>query len=201
MIKLSEHLELSRCSHCSVAMPSLQKISQFETRTHAGKFLRRWRCYICKSCGGVITAWADGYDNEVKKYFPQSTEADEIIPDKPRDLIQQAIDSIHAPAGAVMLAASAVDAMLKILNYKEGNLYNRIEQAAQDHLITNDMAKWAHEVRLDANDQRHADEGASLPEPADAKRCIDFTLALSEFLFVLPSRVTRGIEEANPSEQ
>ena len=78
------------------------------------------------------------------------------IPDRPRSYIQQAIDSIHAPAGAVMLAASAVDSMLKIKNYRDGSLYARIEQAVNDHLITQDMATWAHEVRLDANDQRHA---------------------------------------------
>ena len=68
-----------------------------------------------------------------------------------------------APAGAVMLAASSVDAMLKEKGYNEGSLYARIGQARDDHLITADMAEWAHEVRLDANDQRHADEAAALP--------------------------------------
>ena len=51
-----------------------------------------------------------------------------------------------------MLAASAVDSMLKEKGYKDGSLYKRIEQAAGDHLITAEMASWAHEVRLDAND-------------------------------------------------
>jgi hypothetical protein len=79
---------------------------------------------------------------------------------------------------------------------KEGNLNSRINQAAKSHLITDDMAKWAHEVRLDANDQRHADEGASLPSDADARRVVDFALALGQFLFVLPSRIKRGIADA-----
>lgn len=51
-----------------------------------------------------------------------------------------------------MLAASAVDALLKLKGYTAGSLYARIEKAAEDHVITQDMAKWAHEVRLDAND-------------------------------------------------
>ena len=55
------------------------------------------------------------------------------------------------------------------------------------------MAHWAHEVRLDANDQRHADQAADLPTTEDAKRVIDFASAFAEFLFVLPSRVQRGI--------
>lgn len=35
-----------------------------------------------------------------------------------------------------MLAASAVDAMLKLTGYNEGNLYSQIEKAANDHVIT-----------------------------------------------------------------
>ena len=83
--------------------------------------------------------------------------------------------------------------MLKEKGLTEGNLYNRVDKAASTHLITEDMAKWAHQVRLDANDQRHADSTAPFPSQDDAKRCLDFALALAEVLFVLPSRVTRGI--------
>ena len=77
-------------------------------------------------------------------------------------------------------------------NYKEGSLYKRIKAAADDHLITSEMAAWAHEIRLDANDQRHADESADLPTQVEAQKCIDFSRALAEFLFVLPGRVERG---------
>jgi hypothetical protein len=98
-----------------------------------------------------------------------------------------------------MLAASAVDAMLKEKSYKEGALYTRIEQAAKDGLITPDMAVWAHEVRLDANDQRHADEEATEPDQNDARRSLDFAMALAQFLFVLPARVKRGLKDAGRS--
>ena len=91
-----------------------------------------------------------------------------------------------------MLTASSVDAMLKDKGYKDGSLNNRIDQAAVDHLVTDEMAAWAHEIRLDANDQRHADEGAALPNEADAKRVIEFANALAQFLYVLPARVARG---------
>lgn len=93
-----------------------------------------------------------------------------------------------------MLAATAVDAMLKARGYPSGTLNQRIEKAAADHVITADMAQWAHDVRLDANDQRHADENAELPSDADAKRCVEFAQALAEFLFVLPARVQRGLK-------
>ncbi len=82
--------------------------------------------------------------------------------------------------------------MLKARNYKEGSLYCRIDKAAADHLITEEMAQWAHEIRLDANDQRHVDENAPLPNADDAKRTIDFAKALADFMFVLPDQVSRG---------
>ncbi len=110
----------------------------------------------------------------------------------------QAIDSLHAPAGAVMLAASSVDAMLKAKGYKDGSLNDRIRKAAADHLITAEMAEWAHEVRLDSNEQRHADEDAPFPSESDARRTVEFTKALGEFLFVLPARVTRGRNTKEP---
>ena len=67
-----------------------------------------------------------------------------------------------------MLAASAVDSMLKAKNLTSGGLYARIDEAAKAHLITAEMAQWAHDVRLDANDQRHADDSAPLPDEAQA---------------------------------
>lgn len=193
MPALSQNLILSRCPHCAVASPNLFKVHQLDTTDHNKSNHRYWGIYCCGSCGGVVTASALNWGSEVKEYFPTSPSVKGDIPDRPRAYLQQALESTHAPAGAVMLAASAVDSMLKLKGYIEGSLYVRIEKAAADHLITKEMAQWAHEVRLDANDQRHADEAASLPNAEEARRAIDFATALAEFLFVLPSRVQRGI--------
>jgi hypothetical protein len=54
------------------------------------------------------------------------------------------------------------------------------------------MAAWAHEIRLDANDQRHADEAAPMATQEDADKVIQFAEALGQFLYVLPALVTRG---------
>jgi hypothetical protein len=129
----------------------------------------------------------------VVEYFPDAEVAiPEAVPERAWEYLRQAVESRHAPAGSVVLCASSVDAMLKSKGYKDGTLNSRIRSAAADHLITPEMAEWAHEVRLDANDNRHADESAPLPTDADALRCIDFARALGEFLFVLPDRVARG---------
>jgi hypothetical protein len=119
---------------------------------------------------------------------------DATIPERAREYLNQAVNSLSSPAGAVMLAASAVDAMLKAKNLRDGSLYARIDRAAAEHLITSDMAKWAHAVRLDANDQRHADDSSPLPTVADAKRAVDFALALGQFMFILPAKVQVGIQ-------
>ncbi|MEZ8534305.1 DUF4145 domain-containing protein [Vibrio cyclitrophicus] len=177
-------------------MPRVSLYNQFETKDHSQLNYRRWGVYVCSSCGGVVTAWANDWGADVQQYFPNSTSVSEDVPEKPRIYLQQANDSLHAPAGAVMLSASAVDAMLKFRGLGEGSLYKRIELAIEQNILTSDMGEWAHEVRLDANDQRHADEDASLPTMEDARRALDYALALAEFLFILPNRVKRGISNA-----
>ncbi len=197
MPRLLPQLDLDRCPHCSVAKPLLNERVGFETNDYAGQQKRFWRIYTCSRCGGVVTAAANGQDTEVVEIYPRAVSLSEIIPEPARTYLMQAIDSLHSPAGSVMLSAASIDAMLKAKSFKEGNLYSRIENASTAHLITPEMAKWAHEVRLDANEQRHADDNAPLPNYDDARRAIDFALALAEFLFVLPSRVTRGIQDAS----
>ncbi|SED07559.1 DUF4145 domain-containing protein [Paenibacillus sp. GP183] len=196
MTELSDNLDLSRCPHCSVASPNLKSLQYFDTNNHNGTNRRVWRVYFCSRCGGLVTAWAIHGQSYVRDVYPSSEKVNEWIPSPAHDYLQQALESIHAPAGAVMLAASSVDAMLKLKGYKEGSLYTRIGQASTNHLITNDMAKWAHEVRLDANDQRHADDQVQLPNTENAKKVVDFALALGEILFVLPSKVQRGLQQA-----
>lgn len=194
MPTLSENLLLDRCPHCSVAKPNLRKQYHTETNDHAGGTRRTWGIYVCGTCGAIVSAWAHQHNQEVIEYFPQSSSVDKDIPERPKAFLKQAQESLHAPAGAVMLAASAVDAMLKHRKYAEGSLYSRIEKAVEEHLLTPEMASWAHAVRLDANDQRHADDAATFSTPEDAKRVLEFALALGEYLFVLPARIKRGIE-------
>ena len=153
--------------------------------------------YACTRCGGLVLAAAAQFDQPVLELYPSAPVIPADLPARAATYLEQAVSSIHAPAGAVMLTASAVDAMLKSKGYTEGTLYARIDKAVADHLITPEMAKWAHSVRLDANDQRHADDGASLPTEADAKRCIDFASSLALFLFTLPARVEKGLAPAS----
>ena len=73
--------------------------------------------------------------------YPAPMEVDQALPGRAREYLEQAINSISAPAGAVMLVASAVDSMLKEKGLVDGTLYSRINKAAEEHLITQEMAK------------------------------------------------------------
>ena len=196
MSGLDAQLHLPRCPHCNDEPPKLVEAARLETRDHSGQVQRKWKIYKCSNCGGLITTWALDWDQEAVQIFPDAQNPDDAIPARPRAYLFQAIESLHSPAGSVMLAASAVDAMLRLKGYKEGSLYSRIEQAVKEHLITPEMERWAHELRLDLNDQRHAEGNFPLPGIEDAKQCIELAQVFAHYMFCFPAKVQTGIKEA-----
>ena len=200
---LPKQLDLSNCPHCGIDSPNLFAINEVISSISAnGGFQHFWRTYQCKRCGFLVLSYKKYTSSSVfDGCFPDVPTLSKAIPDKARAFLIQAINSRHAPAGAVMLAASCVDEMLKQKKLINGTLYDRINQAAKQHIITEDMAKWAHKIRMDANDQRHADMNAGLPTRKEADNLIQFAKMLAEILFVLPAAVKQGIEESESDQQ
>jgi hypothetical protein len=194
-MRLTNRLELKRCPHCSIANPNINQVTNFETKSANGYNERFWIIYICSNCGGAIMTSRNKQSDEMIELIPQMRYVDSCIPERPRQFLLQALETIHAPAGSIMLSASSIDAMLKDMGYKKGSLYERIEKAANDHIITAGMSECAHKIRLEANDQRHSDEDSVLPTEEDAKRIVEFAFPLADFLYVLPNKVNKGIEE------
>jgi hypothetical protein len=186
-------LKLPRCPYCGIAAPLLS--DRWTGVTEGSDGQRIWHTYECSVCGGVVLGFAPASNPQKGEVYPRLSLPHEAIPERAREYLRQAQETCFQPAASIAMSASAIDSMLKAKGYKKGTLYERIDQAAADHIITDDMAKWGHQVRLDGNDQRHADESAPLPTQLDAARCAEFASALAEVMFVLPSRVTRGIEE------
>lgn len=193
------NLELDRCPHCAVATPQLSKIHQFVSVSANGVKIK-WNVYVCSRCARPIVGGCDQRESDLKLIYPQADEVSDDLPKKAAAFLSQALESLHAPSGAIMLCASSIDAMLKIKGLKGGSLYKRIDQAAEEHLITSEMAAWAHDIRLDANDERHADDDAELPDTNDAQKCVDFVKAFADFMFVLPARVQRGRKTETKAE-
>jgi hypothetical protein len=122
-------------------------------------------------------------------YYPAIWAPHESLPEGVTRFLSQARNTLANPDASVVMSASAIDAMLKEHGLVEGSLYKRIDEAVGTGVLTKRMAEWAHRVRLDANNPRHAD-GAVPPTSADdAQRAFDFAEALSEYLYVLPSRM------------
>jgi hypothetical protein len=135
-------------------------------------------------------------DARVHFVYPGMRTAAGELPDIARKFLQQAYDTLHAPDAAAVMAGSAVDAMLKAKGYEKGSLYDRIDQAVTDHVLTSGMGEWAHWVRLGSNRPRHADKDKPHMSLEEARQSVEFAEALGQFLFVLSSRITKGIEAA-----
>ncbi|MGV2071656.1 DUF4145 domain-containing protein [Agrobacterium vitis] len=130
--------------------------------------------------------------------YPDMKQAHEDIPPVARVFLQQAFDTLHAPDAAAVMAASAVDAMLKERGYADPkkSLYVRIDQALAENVLTQGMADWAHSVRLESNRPRHADTENPHVSHQEARQSVEFAEALGNFLFVLTAKIERGIAAA-----
>ena len=134
----------------------------------------------------------------IVEIFPGISTAHEDLPEKARKYLNQAMQTLTAPDASAVMSGSAVDAMLKELGYEKGSVYDRIDNAVKDHIITAAMGEWAHVVRLGANRPRHADKDAPHVSDDEAKQSLEFAEALGNFLFVLTAKIDRGIRAAQP---
>ena len=192
---------VERCPHCGTGSPFLGRSWQGITVGSKYGHRRLWGAFVCTSCGGLVTAYSNNdiesnllnYPEEV---FPKPKNADEDLPPVARSFLQQAMDTIHAPDAAAVMAGSAVDAMLKEKGLRKGSLYERIDSALDQNILTQGMADWAHEVRLGSNRPRHADEENPHVTTEQAQQSVDFAEALGNFLFVLTAKIERGIQAA-----
>lgn len=203
---LQQTLPLNRCPHCQKADPTLAMLYPHQKTVRAdGNTQEMWGVFRCFSCGSLVTTRC--YESVisgrltylVRDIYPDARAAHEDIPPVARKFLQQAYETLHAPDAAAVMAGSAVDAMLKALNYADGSVYARVEKAVSDNVLTADMGKWAHSVRLGSNRPRHADAENPHVLPEEAKQSVEFAEALGQFLFVLKAQIDRGVRAAGGS--
>jgi Domain of unknown function (DUF4145) len=198
---------VQNCPNCGVANPNLRYAAHVPYSYISHDHRPCWIIYQCSSCNDVVAALGayeiSGLDNYkavalarfpqlAKKTIPDVRTVNNDLPERSRVYLAQAISSLNAPDGAVMLAGSAVDAMLKQAGYEEGTVYQRITKAVDDHVLTPSMAEWAHAVRIESNKPRHADVDQPHATKELAEQAISFAEALGEYLFALPARIERG---------
>mgnify|MGYP006295182945 FL=1 len=193
---LLNHLKLARCPHCSTSSPDIAMEQEFNTTNSENGHQRVWAFYVCQHCGGALIGSRRPNSRAALEIFPPPETVHESIPEKARVFLEQAIESLHVPAGSVMLSTSCIDAMLTDKGFKEGRLYKRITKAAKDHLIDEGMVDWARAIRLESKDRRQTEED-KMPDEHDAREMIDFARILGEYLFILPAKVKTGVEKAS----
>jgi hypothetical protein len=200
---------LERCPQCGIAKPLLARRWEQKASIKGTQTARLYATFQCSSCDRIVltegapspvnehgTFLHSNHASRAEAVFPQPSIVDANLPDDARRYLKQAIDTLFAPDASVVMSASSVDAMLKAKGFVEGSLYARIDKAVKDHILTEDMGKWAHSVRLEANAVRHADQQNPPPNREDAARVLEFSKALGDFLFVFTARVAQGIKQA-----
>jgi len=208
MFKFGKHIQdIERCPQCNVAKPSLTAMWTSDLQAvENGHQRQRWGVFQCSNCQrmtmaeGMAMPLNQGQVRSehqiIVRLYPTVREVDKSLPDDAQRYLKQAVDTLFAPDASTVMAASAVDAMLKAKGFRDGSLYARIDQAVQDHVLTEGMGRWAHKVRLEANAVRHADDQAPQPTAAEAAQVVEFASALGDFLFVFTARVDQGVSEA-----
>ncbi|MNE09974.1 hypothetical protein D3C80_1026690 [compost metagenome] len=165
----------------------------------------KWATYRCTTCGGVVLAKgapnASDESPQVIDVFPKRQTVHEDTPPIAARYLQQAIDTIHAPDASAVMSGAAVDAMLKELGLEKGSVYQRIDEAVAQGKLTQNMAEWAHQVRLGSNRPRHADKENPHVSEAEAKQSLDFATALVHFLFILSAQVARDTAAAKKANE
>jgi hypothetical protein len=207
-MKIGGQIELRNCPHCGVAKPLIYHVvtSQAALPRGDGGRKSRWAMYGCSTCGqallakGEVVGAHDIENPDIVRVIPSPRQAHADLPELARGFLQQAYETMHAPDAAGIMAASAVDAMLKELGYAKGSLYDRIDKAVEEKKLTANMGEWAHTVRLGANRPRHADAEKPRLSAEEAQQSVEFAEALGQFLFVLSARIQRGIDAAKAAE-
>jgi hypothetical protein len=200
---------IGRCPHCAVANPQMKVVWTSETfpEPDSPSAGHNWGACQCTSCSNLILVKckrtvrahvSQGFPKNlnIDEIFPTPEAVDVAIPESARKYLIQAHETLHAPDAAALMAASAVDAMLKEHGLAEGNLYNRIDQAVEQHILTAPMGQWAHAVRLEANNVRHADQTNPHLTRPQAQQVDEFASALGDFLYVLTAKIAKGVEDA-----
>ena len=93
-LRPGEQLQLERCPHCRVHLPTLEMRGKpIHTQPLDGNNVRSWYLYTCKSCGGLVVAWAwtdlDGV-GPVQGILPRQDELSAEIPTTARRYLHQA---------------------------------------------------------------------------------------------------------------
>jgi hypothetical protein len=200
-------LPLAKCPHCKIANPNIAQLTEMKIVTDIYNQHQAWQLYYCASCASGIIAGGK-YNIErtamhVNQIHPSPPDdLSEHIPKVAREYLTEARNGLHNSRSSIMASSTSIDAMLRDVLQDKGadgdTLYKRIKNAVKENILSEEMSNWAHQVRLNGNEQRHLEDKS--PALKDAQDCLDYAMMLAEILFVIPKRVQAGIDKTKTEE-
>src|SRR5262245_59318050 len=98
--KLIDRLVLDRCPHCGIFKPLLQHIGHLPTP------YRQWKNYQCSACGNIVLASSPAGNGEIDHCYPSHDSPSPVIPERAREYLKQAQESLAQPVASIMVSAS-----------------------------------------------------------------------------------------------
>ncbi|MFZ5963299.1 DUF4145 domain-containing protein [Thalassococcus sp. BH17M4-6] len=190
---------IDECPRCGIKNPliTLRTDPQTTWTAHSSGRKLLWAWYACESCAGPLSVQARQERPRASSWHlliePPPWVPFDSLPEEAKRYLKQARQTLSSPDASILMSSSAIDAMLKARGLSEGTLFQRIEAAVIDGLITKEMSEWGHKVRLDANSIRHADTKDLPPTTEDANMVFTFADRLGEILFHIPSLVPKNL--------
>jgi hypothetical protein len=159
--------------------------------------------YICNHCGegvvarvlcmhtGSLTSERGDISRNpnitIQAIYPETPKCDapEYVPKNISQFYKEGFESLRRQNynAAGMMFRKVLDIATKDIGGTKTNLFHRIEELADKHIITPDMKEWAHEIREIGNDAAH--DSGSLPH-GEAEDLKNFTELLLQYIYTLP---------------
>jgi hypothetical protein len=175
---------------------------------------RAYGVSVCPNCNGPILIWFEcafealqrvkqstndwtwryaGQPPKILGVYPEGEKPDDSphYPDALRRVFVELQEDIRAGRTApriVVGCRSVLEVALKSLGYEgRQTLFERINKAREDGLLTESMREWAHRIRLDGNEAAHELNATD----DEAREFVDFLRLFMEVAFVLPTRIPK----------
>lgn len=148
---------------------------------------------LCPSCLRSVLVIAKGFDMWTYPSIPPPT-IDENLPDHVRADYEEASKCYSAGlhTAAAIMCRRLIELSVKEKGAEGPNLYQKIEHLVKSGLLTPELGRVAHAIRIIGNDGAHPDypDLVDLTQ-RDAERALDFVRLYTEYVYTLPAKTAK----------
>ena len=151
------------------------------------------RCGGCQKPAMAVVITSP-FEDRIDAIYPSAGIAPDHLPKEVASRYSSGLRVMgDSPEAAGMMFRKALEVGLRSLRPDDsGDLYTRINKAAEAGAITPDLQEWAHRIRDEGNAAAHDDAIPSRDEILEFKR---FTELVLLYLFTLPGMLTEWSEK------